>query len=890
MVKFLRFLAVLGCLTLAAGVAACGDKGGESINSSSRSEVSSSVEDSSFEEIVDSSSKEESSAIEESSLEEVSSDEESESSGITSSEVEEDSSSGIVDSTTEESSVEESVSDSESSEMKSSEVESSDEIVPTEDRITFKTLCVDGMYVYGEVSNTTEKFFFIDEVTVSGKAKFVVCLDEFGIQTVLTKTIPLTVGDNTVYVFEMVDDEITATYMVTIRRLPAQIDEDSSDEISESQESTESEESSESIEDSSFGYNSSEEIFSSIEDSRSEESVFDSEYSEVGSSEIESSEVESSEIESNEDSSEIKISSEEISSEEILSEESSDVVEDSESTADEESSEESSEEDSSSEEIEQEFYTEGLVFTLQGDNTYAVTGYTGTATEVVIPSVYDGKAVMSIGEMAFCDCRSLTKIVIPDSVTRIDDWAFDCCSSLTEIIIPDSVTSIDAFAFASCNSLTEIVIPDSVTSIADHAFYDCNSLTEIVIPDSVTSIGAYAFAWCSSLRSVTFGENSPLTSIGNFVFCCCDSLTEIVIPDSVTSIGAYAFSGCNSLTEIIILDSVTSIDGLAFSGCSSLTIYCETESQPSGWDSNWNYGYPVVWDCNNNEVADNGAIYKIIGGVRYALKDGVATVVRQPSNIKTANIFNTISYKDTAYTVTSIASSAFYGYGSLTEIVIPDSVTSIGAEAFYDCDSVTIYCEAESQPSGWDSDWSYYYPVVWDCNNNEVADNGAIYKIIGGVRYALKGGVATVVQQPSDIKTANITDTINYKDTVYTVAIGYGAFYYCANLTEIVIPDGITSIADHAFYGCESLTEVVLPDGVMWIGAGAFAWCERLTKIVIPDSVTIIGGSAFEYCFSLRNITFNGTMEEWNNIMKEDDWNYDVPTIKVVCTDGEIVL
>ena len=76
---------------------------------------------------------------------------------------------------------------------------------------------------------------------------------------------------------------------------------------------------------------------------------------------------------------------------------------------------------------------------------------------------------------------------------------------------------------------------------------------------------------------------------------------DVVIPSSykglpVTSIGDYAFFECFGLTSIIIPDSVTSIGVEAFYNCSNLTIYCEAESKPDGWSSEWNYdNRPVVW-------------------------------------------------------------------------------------------------------------------------------------------------------------------------------------------------------------------------------------------------------------------------------------------------------
>jgi hypothetical protein len=150
--------------------------------------------------------------------------------------------------------------------------------------------------------------------------------------------------------------------------------------------------------------------------------------------------------------------------------------------------------------------------------------YTFTTTgEHIVKYIF--KDNTTIGQYAFCECSSLTSVVIPDSVTSIGDSAFFYCTGLTSIVIPDSVTSIDSCAFQSCSSLTSIVIPDSVTSIGRYAFQSCSSLTSVTIPNSVTSIGRYAFQSCSSL-------------------------TSIVIPDSVTSIGSCAFQSCSSLTSI----------------------------------------------------------------------------------------------------------------------------------------------------------------------------------------------------------------------------------------------------------------------------------------------------------------------------------------------------
>ena len=64
--------------------------------------------------------------------------------------------------------------------------------------------------------------------------------------------------------------------------------------------------------------------------------------------------------------------------------------------------------------------------------------------------------------------------------------------------------------------------------------------------------------------------------------------------------------------------------------------------------------------------------------------------------------------------VTSIGHWAFSGCESLKSIVIPAGVTSIGGHAFKYCTSLTIYVEASSKPSGWNSYWNHSNrPVVW---------------------------------------------------------------------------------------------------------------------------------------------------------------------------------
>ena len=163
-------------------------------------------------------------------------------------------------------------------------------------------------------------------------------------------------------------------------------------------------------------------------------------------------------------------------------------------------------------------------------------------------SVKEGTRI--ICNSAFWNCRFLSEIVIPSSVTSIDDWAFSFCASLIYISIPKSVICLNGNPFAKWNGKLECLSPnfvyeDDILFNKDKSriiSFRNQNIKSYVIPSSVTSIGDRAFLGCGSLSEIVIP--SSVTSIGKGAFSCCDSLSEIVIPFSVTSIGDSAFYDC----------------------------------------------------------------------------------------------------------------------------------------------------------------------------------------------------------------------------------------------------------------------------------------------------------------------------------------------------------
>ena len=258
----------------------------------------------------------------------------------------------------------------------------------------------------------------------------------------------------------------------------------------------------------------------------------------------------------------------------------------------------------------------------------------GSLTSINIPA-----NVTNIGAGAFSDCPSLESItvdekntffsdagnclteissgnliagcassVIPSdgSVTEIGARAFAGCTDLTKISIPDSVTKLGVNAFSG-SGLAEVSLPN-ITEITDGAFSACPKLTRVSLPDGLKNIGDNAFNACPELTQISFPAG--LRQIGRYAFYGCSKLTFVKIPDSATQIGACAFLNCAELKFVLIPASVVNIGNSAFDGCDNLTIYGVKGSYAETYaDKN---GIPFV---EYRELTDTSSGVTVGGGV-----------------------------------------------------------------------------------------------------------------------------------------------------------------------------------------------------------------------------------------------------------------------------------
>ncbi len=216
----------------------------------------------------------------------------------------------------------------------------------------------------------------------------------------------------------------------------------------------------------------------------------------------------------------------------------------------------------------------GLTFTEQS-GVYAVSGYEGESTSVVIPDSYEGKTVAKISAEAFSN-KKITEITIPSSVVEIGKAAFVGCDKLAKVTYNGTADNWVEIKFATQDSnpvsisknlvingekLTTLALT-TATKISDYAFKGYTPLTSVDLGDNVVSVGISAFEDCSLISSLTLGDK--VESFEYRAFSTCSSLTRVVFTENVKVLNEEAFRYCVKLASIYIPASLTSIQKAAF--------------------------------------------------------------------------------------------------------------------------------------------------------------------------------------------------------------------------------------------------------------------------------------------------------------------------------------
>ena len=375
-----------------------------------------------------------------------------------------------------------------------------------------------------------------------------------------------------------------------------------------------------------------------------------------------------------------------------------------------------------------------------------------------------------------------------------------------------TVTSIENSAFDKGHqdkSITMVVIPPTIKVIEGEAFIDLYGLTGVYIADVA--------AWCNIIFK---GEKSNPLEYAHHLFLTTTSeeITDLVIPEGVTNIERAAFYCCSGLKSVTIPNSVKSIGNIAFKGCSGIeNVYSNIKvpfaipnnafegeytaklTVPAGTKSA--YQSATGWKNFTNIVEPSlvGTVFEY-DGINYRIGENNTVAVTRTKDITGVILIPSfVIYNGVEYTVTSIEDSAFdknHQDYTVTKVAIPSTVKSIGGEAFIDLYGLTgVYI---SDVAAW-------------CNI-----------IFGGYK----------------------SNPLEYAHHLFLTTTS-------EEITDLVIPEGVTTINRAAFYGGSGLKSVTIPNSVKSIDVIAFSGCSGLENVYsMIETPFAIPDNAFEGAYS----------------------------------------
>ena len=349
-----------------------------------------------------------------------------------------------------------------------------------------------------------------------------------------------------------------------------------------------------------------------------------------------------------------------------------------------------------------------LSYRLSADGSYyIVTGLNDrSAVNITVPDVLsDGKPVKEISAYAFISC-GIRSVIIGKNVESIESQAFCDCKDLKEISIPDGVRSVSASAFARCG-LEQVGIGSGLAYISDDAFVGCDKLkyvtvsdrnanfkdidgnlytkdasslitycygrgvSEFIVPNGVLRIGDNAFAECIGLKRI--GLPVGLEYIGDKAFYYC-GIEEIAIPDTVVHIGSKAFGICFNLKAIDLPASLAELGDDAF--YSTLEVITVEEENPY---------YKSLG--GNLYTKDGKELIRYAGGSSaesFAIPDGTE-IIRERAFQGSAHLKSVTLPEG----IREIGGRAFVLCTALESVSLPSSVSYIGEKAFDSCESLS---------------------------------------------------------------------------------------------------------------------------------------------------------------------------------------------------------
>lgn len=311
------------------------------------------------------------------------------------------------------------------------------------------------------------------------------------------------------------------------------------------------------------------------------------------------------------------------------------------------------------------------------------------------------------------------------------------------------------------------------------------------------------------------------------------TLEYLTIPAQITKLGYLSFYRCVNLKQITFQGDITLSDSTSpFKG--------------AGVNG---AGVTVIFEEGVTSIPDNlfsgsdKSSYLYANIVKVQLADSVTTIGGHAFDncyyLKDFKLSNQLTY---------IGDKAFQNCESLTTLDFPKTLSELGYGAYSGCTALTEIRINSNVEHSYSSE-----PAIF---------NGAGTKS-GGIKVVFAEGVTSVGESlfcgndERDSNYAHITEVV-LPDTV--TSIGSSAFKNCYDMKQFVMSNKVSKIYYDAFNGCMSLESIKLSETLGAIGNGAFAGCAALKRIVLPENMTDLGDGAFNGCSNLQYIEIQGNV------------------------------
>lgn len=502
------------------------------------------------------------------------------------------------------------------------------------------------------------------------------------------------------------------------------------------------------------------------------------------------------------------------------------------------------------------------------------------------------------------------------TVVQVNNHAFNSNDRLYYVTFPSTLTDIGVKAFYNCPILDIDALPESLETVGGEAFSLCNSITKLTLPASVTEIGERAFSKMSGLERVVMAE-SQISEIPPHAFSECPQLEQVFLPFGVKSIGDYAFYQTYALEDIILPEGLEHIGSYAFEGSAANNLGLKTITFPSTLKSLSPYAFrfsPLV-SAFMDKAAELEEIPDFTFENCYNLKEitlpaGVKRIGKNAFESCAANASRRMGVIELPGALTELSEDAFrgtriisvkvgdnltrlpaYSLGNPQKLEFGSGIREIDVNAF-GVDNLRLIRIHAATPPSLSADIPltelqmqqitvvvddgcknlYEKHVRWK-NFNIVEESASTVAVhldgstpLATAIYQQSGGI-----MPSRVTSLTVTGHLADEDFqiisqnmfsltaldisgVDNTIIPDAAFENLTLLTEMKLPEGLTSIGNNAFHNCNSMRLESLPDGIETIGSSAFENCYAITVSHLPHALRRIGSWGFYNCSSIKEV------------------------------------